>query len=93
MRKMNSEEITDIFKEIKKDNKGLEDLYRIYHKKGYGIAFSIVKNKEDAEDIMQIVFAKIQELDKTKLPSAKGMTWLHTLTKNETLNYLKKKVV
>lgn len=91
MRKMNSEEITDIFKEIKKDNKGLEDLYRIYHKKVYGIAFSIVKNKEDAEDIMQVVFAKIQELDKTKLPSAKGMTWLYTLTKNETLNYLKKK--
>lgn len=91
MRKMNSEEITDIFKEIKKDNKGLEDLYRIYHKKVYGIAFSIVKNKEDAEDIMQIVFAKIQELDKTKLPSNKEMTWLYTLTKNETLNYLKKK--
>lgn len=88
---MNSEEITDIFKEIKKDNKGLEDLYRIYHKKVYGIAFSIVKNKEDAEDIMQIVFAKIQELDKTKLPSNKEMTWLYTLTKNETLNYLKKK--
>ena len=91
MRKMNSEEITDIFKEIKKDNKGLEDLYRIYHKIVYGIAFSIVKNKEDAEDIMQIVFAKIQELDKTKLPSNKEMTWLYTLTKNETLNYLKKK--
>ena len=61
---MNSEEITDIFKEIKKDNKGLEDLYRIYHKIVYGIAFSIVKNKEDAEDIMQVVFAKIQELIK-----------------------------
>ena len=91
MRKMNSEEITDIFKEIKKDNKGLADLYRIYHKKVYGIAFSIVKNKEDAEDIMQIVFAKIQELDKTKLPSNKEMTWLYTLTKNETFNYLKKK--
>ena len=57
----------------------------------YGIAFSIVKNKEDAEDMMQIVFAKIQELDKTKLPSNKEMTWLYTLTKNETLNYLKKK--
>ena len=54
MRKMNSEEITDIFKEIKKDNKGLEDLYRIYHKIVYGIAFSIVKNKEDAEAWKQL---------------------------------------
>ena len=57
----------------------------------YGIAFSIVKHKQDAEDIMQIVFEKIQKLDKTKLPSDKETTWLYTVTKNETLNYVKKK--
>ena len=89
---MNKKELKSIFLKIKKDDKkGVEELYSKYHKMVYGIAFSLVKNKEDAEDIMQIVFAKIQELDKTKLPSAKGMTWLYTLTKNETLNYLKKK--
>ena len=89
---MNKEESKSIFLKIKKDDpKGLEELYSQYHKMVYGIAFSIVKNKEDAEDIMQIVFTKIKELDKTKLPSDKEMTWLYTLAKNETLNYLKKK--
>ena len=89
---MNKKELKSIFLKIKKDDKkGVEELYSKYHKMVYGIAFSILKNKEDAEDIMQIVFAKIQELDKTKLPEDKEMTWLYTLTKNETLNYLKKK--
>lgn len=89
---MNKKELKSIFLKIKKDDKkGIEELYSKYHKMVYGIAFSILKNKEDAEDIMQIVFAKIQEIDKTKLPEDKEMTWLYTLTKNETLNYLKKK--
>ena len=89
---MDKKELKSIFLKIKKDNpKGLEELYGKYHKMVYGIAFSIVKNKEDAEDIMQIVFTKIKELDKTKLPSDKEITWLYTLAKNETLNYLKKK--
>ncbi len=89
---MNRKELKSIFLKIKKDDKkGIEELYSKYHKMVYGIAFSILKNKEDAEDIMQIVFAKIQELDKTKLPEDKEMTWLYTLTKNEALNYLKKK--
>lgn len=89
---MNKKEIKSIFLKIKKDDKkGIEELYSKYHKMVYGIAFSILKNKEDAEDIMQVVFAKIQELDKIKLPDDKEMTWLYTITKNETLNYLKKK--
>lgn len=89
---MDKKELKSIFLKIKKDNpKGLEELYSQYHKMVYGIAFSIVKNKEDVEDIMQIVFTKIQELDKTKLPSDKEVTWLYTLAKNETINYLKKK--
>ena len=92
MIEMNRKELKSIFVNIKEENeKGLEELYSKYHKMVYGIAFSIVKSKEDAEDIMQIVFTKIQELDKMKLPSDKEMTWLYTLTKNEALNYLKKK--
>lgn len=89
---MNKEELKSIFLKIKEnDIKGLEELYSQYHTMVYGIAFSIVKHKQDAEDIMQIVFEKIQKLDKTKLPSDKEITWLYTVTKNETLNYVKKK--
>ena len=92
MQKIKKEELKSIFLKIKEnDTKGLEELYIKYHNIIYGIAFSITKNKEDAEDIMQMVFTKIQEIDKTKLPSDKEMTWIYTLTKNETFNYVKKK--
>ena len=51
----------------------------------------ISKNQEDAEDIMQIVFAKIYKLEKSKIPINNYASWLYSITKNETINYLKKK--
>lgn len=47
----------------------------------YGIAFSILKNKEDSEDVVQIVFSKLYVLDKEKLPKEKEATWLYSVTK------------
>ena len=92
MKKRKYQELKNLFEEIKENRKkAMEEFYHQYHKIVYAIAFSILKNKEDAEDVMQIVFEKIQTIDKTKLPSDKEMIWLYTLTKNETLNYLKKK--
>ena len=57
----------------------------------YGIAFSLLKNKHDSEDIVQIVFTKIYSTDKSKLPVKNEASWLYSVTKNETLNFLKKK--
>ncbi len=88
----NQEEIKVIFKELIKGNKkAVEDLYRKYYKMIYGVVFSILKNKEDSEDIVQIVFSKLYEIDKDKLPKNKEATWLYTVTKNETLMFLRKK--
>ena len=57
----------------------------------YGIAFSILKNKEDSEDIVQTVFQKLYTIDKDKMPKDKEATWLYAVTKNETLLLLRKK--
>ena len=92
MFKINNQELKKIFLNIEQNkNKGIEILYNKYSKVIYGIAFSILKNKEDSEDIVQIVFTKIYELDNQKLPSNKEASWLYSLTKNETINFLKKK--
>ncbi|MGN1300949.1 MAG: RNA polymerase sigma factor, partial [Clostridia bacterium] len=81
-----------IFKELKNGNEEkLEELYNKYKKTVYSIAFGILKNKEDAEDIVQIVFSKLYTMDKEKLPQDKEATWLYTVTRNETLQLLKKK--
>ena len=81
-----------LLKKIKNGNKeAIEELYRNYNKMTYGIAFSILKNKEDSEDVVQIVFAKLYVLDKEKFPKEKEATWLYSVTKNEALAILKSK--
>ena len=57
----------------------------------FKIVFSIIKNKDDSEDIMQNLFVKIYKLPKDKLPSRNETSWLYTVAKNETLNYIKSK--
>ena len=90
--KIIDKELERIFLEIKQNKTaGIENLYNKYKKVVYGIAFMITKNQEDAEDIMQIVFAKIYELENSKIPINNYASWLYSTTKNETINFLKKK--
>ena len=92
MKSINKQDLHLIFQEIKQGNYNkLDDLYCKYNKLIYNIAFSILKNRENSEDIVQIVFMKIFQMDKNKLPTTNESTWLYSLTKNETLNYLRKK--
>ena len=89
---MKKQDLHIIFQDLQQgDSKKLNNLYNEYNRLIYGIAFSISKNKEDSEDIVQIVFLKIFQIDKSKLPTNNEASWLYSLTKNETLNYLRKK--
>lgn len=92
MGKEEKNQIRELFQELKNGNEeNLTGLYNKCHKVIYGIAFGILKNKEDAEDIVQLVFEKLVKLDKEKLPDDKETTWLYTVTKNEALSFLRKK--
>ena len=91
MRKINENELRELVLEIKHNNKiAFEKLYNRYNKLVYGIAFSILKNKEDSEDVVQTVFSKLYILERDKLPTDKIGTWLYTVTKNEALLLLRK---
>lgn len=92
MGKIKEKELKELFIEIKNNNKiAFEKLYSKYNKTVYGIAFSILKNKPDSEDVVQTVFTKIYTLEKNKLPKDKIGSWLYSVTKNETLLLLRKK--
>ena len=68
MKNQEKVELKSIFNELKKENKSvIEELYKKYNKIIYGIAFSILKNKEDSEDIVQTVFQKLYTIDKNKM--------------------------
>ena len=92
MSNINALEIKNSFNLLRDEN-NIEDLYNKYSKVVYGIAFSIIKNREESEDIVQRVFTKIYQMDKSKLPSTKEASWLYTLTKNETIDTLRKNKV
>lgn len=92
MEKINARELKDLFIEIKYGNKiAFEKLYNNYNKLIYSIAYSILKNKQDAEDVVQIVFEKLYLIDKEKLPNRNESSWLYSITKNETEDKLKNK--
>lgn len=91
MSKIDEKELKKLFDEFKEDNKkNFEKFYLKYNKLIYGIAFSIIKNKEDAEDIVQIVFSKLYSLNKGNFPSKSEASWIYSLTKNETISFLRK---
>jgi len=83
MKKINVKELRELFVEIKHDNKiAFETLYKNYNKLIYGIAYSILKNKHDAEDIVQIVFEKLYYMDKDKFVHITGRKKNVIVTKN-----------
>ncbi len=90
--KIDKEELHAIFNGIANDDETQFNLlYERYNKLVYQVAFSILKNRENSEDVAQKVFLKIWKLDKVKLPTCNEASWLYSLSKNETLNYLRTK--
>lgn len=92
MKSINKEELHNIFADLSnKSEIKFNMLYEKYHKLVYAISFSILKNKQDSEEIMQKVFLKIWKMDKEKLPTKNEASWLYSVTKNETINFMKNK--
>lgn len=81
----------EIFELLKTNRKlGIEELYKNYSKLVFGVIYSILKNTDETEDVLQNVFVKIFKLDNEKLPTKSHLSWLYSVAKNETINYIKK---
>lgn len=93
MSKLNEKELRKLFQELRYKNRNLaiEKIYYKYKELVYGVAFSILKNREEAEEIVQNVFLKLYTIDKMKLPSNNESSWLYKVTKNEAISNLRKK--
>ena len=91
MKDLNKVEIHNIFQKIKSGEKtAIEELYKKYQTLIINIAFSIVKDRNAAEEISQNVFLKIMQLPREKLPSKNESSWLYTVVKNYSIEYLRK---
>ncbi len=82
-RNMEAEELDQYIKDISGgDPKALGKLYKQTSSAIYGFALSIVKNTQDAEDILQEVYVKIFTAAHTYQSKGKPMAWMLTITRN-----------
>ena len=91
MKNLNEQEFHKIIQKIKHNEKGaIEELYEGYKRLIINISFSIIKNKDISEEITQSIFLKIMQMPVEKLPENNELSWLYTITKNESIDYLRK---
>ena len=90
MKKIDKEELHTIFCKIE-TNKELyfNKLYENYNGLIYAIVFSILKNREDSEDVVQKVYIKIWNMENQKLPKNNEASWLYSITKNEAIDFIR----
>ena len=67
----------------------LAGLYQATSAAVYGFALSIVKNVQDAEDIMQDVYLQAYAAAATYRPQGKPMAWVLTITRNLAISRLR----
>ena len=60
MNDLNEDKAHLIYEEMRTNRKeGINKLYKNYYRTIYGISFSILKNKEDSEEVVQNVLMKL----------------------------------
>lgn len=72
-----------LFARIAKDDwTGLEELYTLTDKAVYAFALSILKNPDDAQDVMQETYLKIRSAAHLYQPMGKPLAWIFTIVRN-----------
>ncbi|MBE5934214.1 MAG: RNA polymerase sigma factor [Lachnospiraceae bacterium] len=73
-----------------RDKKSFEELYEMTKGSVYGYALSMLKNIEEAQDILHDVYLKIYENAHKYRSNGKPLAWIFTITRNEILMKLRK---
>lgn len=76
-----------------KDEMAFREIVERYQAKVFSIIYGILRNRNDAEDIAQQVFAKIYFSIKNFNFRSSLLTWIYKITVNECYDYLRKKRV
>jgi RNA polymerase sigma-70 factor (ECF subfamily) len=84
--------ITDLQQRIAlyDDMQAYKELYKLFFDRLYRFAYSIVKSKEAAEEIVSDVFIKIWQLRNELIEINNLQVYLYTIAKNFSLNYITK---
>ncbi len=87
---MTQEEVLLLLK--KKDTHAYTILYDMYAKSLFAVIMNLIKNREEAEDILQEVFVKIwKNLDSYEESKGRLYTWMLNITRNTCIDKLRSK--
>ena len=75
----------------KQDSYDISTIFDQYKKKMFGLALSITRNVDDAQDVMQNAFIKIMKNIKRFEKRSRISTWIYRITYNEGLMMIRKK--
>ena len=73
------------------DAAAFDELVIKYSPRLYGLIYNMTSNHEDTNDMLQDVFAKAYRAIKGFRGKSSFYTWIHTISFNMTLNFLKKR--
>lgn len=76
-----------------RDEMAFREIVERYQAKVFSIIYGILRNRNDAEDIAQQVFAKVYFSIKNFDSRSSLLTWIYKITVNECYDYLRKKRV
>jgi len=74
-------------------HKQYRDIYKEYSADIFRYAFSLLKNREDAEDVMHEVFLKYMDNNQSYKQECSIKTWLLILTRNKCYNLLSQRKI
>src|SRR6202051_1837249 len=89
----NTEEAALVRRVQARDEMAFREVVERYQSKVFSIIFGILRNRNDAEDIAQQVFAKVYFSIKNFDFRSSLLTWIYKITVNECYDYLRKKRV
>jgi RNA polymerase sigma-70 factor (ECF subfamily) len=72
------------------DEAAFRELFDKYHRRAYAVAFGVVKNKQDALDIVQDGFIKVHRHIKSFQGSSSFYTWLYRIVMNLAIDHVRR---
>ncbi|PRZ20647.1 RNA polymerase sigma factor [Flavobacterium granuli] len=76
----------------KKDDKAFTHLYDMYSKSLFSVIHVLVRNREEAEDVLQDVFVKIwKNIDSYQESKGRFYTWIINIARNTAIDMLRSK--
>jgi RNA polymerase sigma-70 factor, ECF subfamily len=88
--KMTQEELLPLV--LKKDDRAFTVLYDMYSKNLYGVIYNLIRDREEAEDVLQEVFVKIwKNIETYNESKGRFFTWILNIARNTTIDKLRSK--